>query len=273
MTAATQVIAGSLGVGGIAVFASGQRELIRRWGTWVVTAAVVGAVLSFGAPGAVVLAIALGVVAAYEAARLLHLQSTDRATLLTLAVGVPLLAALAPTWLPRLAVLLPVIAAGPSLLAADTTDGARRAAMTVLAALWLAPLCGIVLLGELALPLIAAVSIGDIAAWCGGRSSGRRGALSGRPSSLSPNKTYAGLIAGAAGGAATLALFGTVTPALLVAVCVGAPVGDLFESMLKRCAGVKDAGSWLPGFGGLLDRVDSLLVTLAVAIALHSGVA
>jgi phosphatidate cytidylyltransferase len=53
-------------------------------------------------------------------------------------------------------------------------------------------------------------------------------------------------------------------------VAIVAPVGDLFESMIKRDLAVKDSGSALPGHGGLLDRFDSLLVVLPAAYFLAS---
>ncbi len=99
---------------------------------------------------------------------------------------------------------------------------------------------------------------------------------------ISPNKTWAGLIGGMIGAGilgAVLAAALSTDPILLF---LGAPMGllaqlgDLYESAVKRRAGVKDSGSLLPGHGGVLDRLDGLLpvivATLAV-VALRSGAA
>ena len=95
--------------------------------------------------------------------------------------------------------------------------------------------------------------------------------------SISPNKTIAGL----AGGMASAGLagwawsdFSGLPP---VFVWLGAPLaaaaqaGDLFESWLKRRAKAKDSGTWLPGHGGLLDRVDGLVAVAPLTALLFAG--
>ncbi|HEY0625924.1 MAG TPA: phosphatidate cytidylyltransferase [Allosphingosinicella sp.] len=92
---------------------------------------------------------------------------------------------------------------------------------------------------------------------------------------ISPNKTWAGLIGGMAGGevlgAVTAQAFGLGLTFMAIGGLMGllAQLGDLYESSVKRKAGVKDSGRILPGHGGVLDRLDGLLpvalATLAVA--------
>ena len=128
--------------------------------------------------------------------------------------------------------------------------------------------------------LLCAVWAGDIVALYVGRSFGRH-KLAPR---LSPNKTWEGTIGSVAGSllvtillialAAQLAKHdflvlsypGSVSHWLLLALLVNiaAQVGDLAESALKRSAGVKDSGTLLPGHGGVLDRIDALLLAAPV---------
>jgi phosphatidate cytidylyltransferase len=108
----------------------------------------------------------------------------------------------------------------------------------------------------------------DIGAYFAGRAFGKRKLAP----SISPGKTVEGLYGGVL--AATLLggvwAFGTGLgrPLLFLAplFAVAAQAGDLFESAMKRRAGIKDSGRWLPGHGGILDRLDGL-VPVAVLTA------
>ncbi|NHC14260.1 phosphatidate cytidylyltransferase [Motilibacter deserti] len=255
----------ALGVSGVAVAVCGHQELRRRWASWAVIAPAVLLPLWLGPAGAALLAAALGAVAAREYAALARLPRPDRWLLAAAAVGGPAAALLAPGLLSA-APLLALAAALAPLLQGDTADGSRRTAYTAFGVLWIGwGLAHLVLLDELALPVVLAVAVADVAAWCAGRSLRRFRWAAARLTAVSPAKTRGGVLGAAAGAGAALAVTGQLHPGLLLAVGLGAVLGDLVESLLKRHAGVKDAGSWLPGFGGLLDRVDSLLLTLPLA--------
>ena len=108
----------------------------------------------------------------------------------------------------------------------------------------------------------------DIGAYFAGRRFGRRKLAP----AISPGKTVEGLYGGIAaatlfGGAWVLATgLGMALLALAPVLAMAAQGGDLFESSMKRRAGVKDSGTWLPGHGGVLDRLDGL-VPVAVLTA------
>jgi len=108
---------------------------------------------------------------------------------------------------------------------------------------------------------ILAVWAADVVAYVVGSSFGKRKIVP----TLSPGKTWEGTIAGFLAAAAVVVLLmaptGVYVWAVLAALTIGpvAFAGDLLESWLKRRAGVKDSGTLLPGHGGVLDRIDSLL--------------
>lgn len=109
--------------------------------------------------------------------------------------------------------------------------------------------------------------VGDTLAYFIGRAIGRH---SFSPQ-LSPKKTWEGAVASFAGALITGALFRRwlfAAPAHLLVMAglgnIAGQIGDLLESAYKRSAGVKDSGGLLPGHGGVLDRIDALILTIPV---------
>jgi phosphatidate cytidylyltransferase len=123
------------------------------------------------------------------------------------------------------------------------------------------------------LAVLGVVWVADSAAYFAGRTFGRRKLAP----SISPGKTWEGVAGAAIAVAVYYALvwyfgfrgmtFGIGLAAALLVTCLLplSILGDLFESWIKRQAGVKDSGTLLPGHGGVLDRIDALTSTLPLA--------
>ena len=147
-------------------------------------------------------------------------------------------------------------------------------AVTVLALVWVGlPFAHAVLLRELPLhggallvDVLVATFFTDTFAYLGGRMFGQRPLAP----QVSPNKTIEGLLIGTAGGVLGFWIAGLYQDwlsgpeALLFGFCIAliAPLGDLFESAVKRDLDVKDTGRMLGPHGGLLDRLDAVLFTI-----------
>jgi phosphatidate cytidylyltransferase len=156
--------------------------------------------------------------------------------------------------------------------AAWYVSGFFYALLPALALLWIRERAGI----DLLLWAFIVTWSTDIGAYFAGRRFGRRKLAP----TISPGKTLEGLIGGIL--AATLLAgtwvfavgLGRALLAFAPIFAIAAQAGDLFESSIKRRAGTKDSGSWLPGHGGVLDRLDGLVpVAVLTAAAQLLGLA
>jgi len=128
--------------------------------------------------------------------------------------------------------------------------------------------------------VVMVVALADIGAYFSGRHFGKHKLAS----SVSPKKTWEGLLGGVVVNVVVVILLGAMLKldsrtwallAMMIMITVLASVlGDLLESMVKRHRGIKDSGSILPGHGGVLDRVDSLTAALPVftLMFIYSGI-
>jgi phosphatidate cytidylyltransferase len=251
--------------------------LFRRWRVWAVIAPVYGLAILCGPVTTLGLLSLLVLQALREYARLVDLPPAYGKIL----VGLGLVAGPAAMLSLDAFHLLP-----PALLALGTLqpllfyrhkDGIRHLAFAALGwgyiAWFLAHLMLIYRYVDGGPGILLAVGMGtalsDVGAFALGKALGKH-SLAPR---ISPNKTWegaAGNLLGAYLGIGLMA-FGLPGPLRLPLLVLLPPVvaaaaiwGDLIESAIKREFSAKDAGTWLPGFGGLLDRVDSLIMVLPV---------
>ena len=258
-------------------------SLFRRWRTWAVIAPIYVIAVLAGPVTTLVLALGLAVQGVREYADLVGLPTLYRRVLLgmtaltlpTALVSLELYLAITP--------LLLIVATLQPLLTQNVRTGARQLAFGALGFGYIPWLLGFLVIlsarvagGDgLLLVLALSVALSDVGAFAVGSAFGRHKLAP----TLSPAKTWEGTAGNLIGALLGTALLWFALPewmptaarlGLPVVLSIAAVWGDLVESLLKREFAVKDAGAWLPGFGGLLDRVDSLL--LAVPLTFYYAV-
>jgi phosphatidate cytidylyltransferase len=280
------VLGGVLVLGLILVVLAARRSLgrlpssvlFRRWCVWAAIAPLYAlAVLSGSIPLLLLISVVV-VQALREYSRLVGLPRAYEIVLLAAGLVMGPLAVWYPSAFFGILPLLLIAATLQPLLSQDVHGGMRRLAFAALGFAYLPLLLGHVLLIDAWLPqgsgvllvLGLAIALSDVGAFTVGRLFGHHHLSP----IVSPNKTWEGVVGNLLGAAIGTSLLGFALPAALpgwllgalpLVVAVGCVWGDLIESLLKREFGTKDAGTWLPGFGGLMDRIDSLIVVAPLA--------
>lgn len=144
--------------------------------------------------------------------------------------------------------------------------------------------CSLAFLGMIEEPLLALLIFAML--WLNDSGAYIVGSLIGKHKlspSISPNKTWEGFFGGVVIAMTGAFLLDRYCPSffgmenyglgawmlLAASTCIFGTLGDLLESKVKRIYGVKDSGHWIPGHGGLLDRVDSFLIAFPIAYLIH----
>jgi phosphatidate cytidylyltransferase len=254
-----------------------SRIVLQRAGSYAALALLLALASSLGTPGIAVLIAVLGGVGLLEWSHLMDLPIHHRVALqvanAAIVASVAIRGTAAAEWLIGGLVLVglawPVVRADTGRALRDL--GSAAVGLVIITVLLVHAVLLAVERGAFGVTLFAALAVAcagsDIGAFVIGRRFGRT-PLAPR---LSPNKTREGVIGNLLGAAIGLAPFVGVLGlyfaptswlSLVALVAIGSLWGDLLESAVKREAGVKDAAQWLPGFGGILDRIDSLLLVV-----------
>ncbi len=223
-----------------------------------------------GGPIFVAAIVVFGAIGVWELSRMF---AKARPSLVAGTLGVVALIVLAAVegraaMLTALAAMIPIVFLAVAL--ARPRGGMPGVAVTLLGITWIGLALGHAVLlresdhgGGILLNVLIGTFVGDTGAYLGGRMFGNRKLAP----KISPNKTIEGLLIGMVTAVAAVWFAGLYqdwfsgTDALLLglAVAVAAPLGDLFESFLKRDAGTKDAGGLFGVHGGVLDRLDAAM--------------
>lgn len=248
--------------------------LLKRWRTWLVISVVLVAGLF---SGSFVFASLVSVIIAQglrEYASLVQLPKLYRNVLITMGIAMPFAALISADLFYLAAPVFLILATLQPLVTFPANKGAvRDLAFAVLGwgyiAWFLAHLVMIYNFIDggpgLLIVMLTSVALSDVGAYIAGRTFGKAKLAP----MISPNKTWAGAVGNLVGACFAVIVMRFALPAdislvflivLPLMIAMGSLWGDLVESVLKREFEVKDAGTWLPGFGGLLDRVDSLIL-------------